>query len=99
MLRAKEMFLHAYVSTLARLSHGFIAPRPLYTGPLCPTWESNAKGIPFLAGLLHPVALRTGATDSTRTSLQPVNFPQALILSKHEENVDRWRDKFQLLFY
>jgi hypothetical protein len=22
-----------------RLSHGFIAPRPLYTGPLCPTLE------------------------------------------------------------
>jgi hypothetical protein len=20
-------------------SHGFIAPRPLYTGPLCPTFE------------------------------------------------------------
>jgi hypothetical protein len=24
---------------VVRLSHGFIAPRPLYTGPLCPTLE------------------------------------------------------------
>jgi hypothetical protein len=23
----------------SRLSHGFIAPRPLFTGPLCPTLE------------------------------------------------------------
>jgi predicted nucleic acid-binding Zn-ribbon protein len=26
-------------SVVPRLSHGFIAPRPLYTGPLCPTLE------------------------------------------------------------
>jgi hypothetical protein len=26
-------------SRCCRLSHGFIAPRPLYTGPLCPTME------------------------------------------------------------
>jgi hypothetical protein len=30
-----------------RLSHGFIAPRPLYTGPLCPTcWNSFLPSSP-----------------------------------------------------
>ena len=48
----------------------------------------------FVAGGLGPVALRNSATDSSRTSLQPVCFPQVLILSKPEENFDRWRDKF-----
>jgi len=38
---------------------------------------ASAKGIPFLAGGLDPVALRTGATDSSRTSLQPVKPSQA----------------------
>ena len=55
----------------------------------------NAKGIPFLSGCVDPIALRTGATDSSRTSLQSVYFPQALILAKPEEKVDRWRNKFQ----
>jgi hypothetical protein len=34
-------FLHSPVSSSLLLdrSHGFIAPRPLYTGPLCPTLE------------------------------------------------------------
>jgi hypothetical protein len=33
---------------------------------------ANAKGIPFLTGGLDPIALRNGATDSSRTSFQPV---------------------------
>jgi len=47
---------------------------------------AKAKGTPFLAGGIDPVALRTGGTDSNRTSLQPVYFSQVLILSKPEEH-------------
>jgi hypothetical protein len=32
-------WIHAKPRQESRLSHGFIAPRPLYTGPLCPTLE------------------------------------------------------------
>jgi len=60
---------------------------------------ADAKGIPFLEDDLDRLALRTGATGSRRASRQPVYFPQVLILSKPEENVNRWRDKFQLLFF
>jgi hypothetical protein len=37
---------------------------------------AKAKGIPFLAGGLDKVALKTVATGSSRTSLQPAHFPQ-----------------------
>jgi len=48
---------------------------------------ANAKAI-ILEGGLDPVTLRTGFTDGNRTSLQPVYFSQAFILSKLKENFD-----------
>jgi hypothetical protein len=39
--------LQIYKYSRCRLSHGFIAPRPLYTGPLCPTcWNSFLPSSP-----------------------------------------------------
>jgi len=41
---------------------------------------ANTKGIPFLAVGNDTVALRITARDCSRTSLQPVYFPQVLTL-------------------
>jgi hypothetical protein len=35
MFKPYDLALHVIIDR----SHGFIAPRPLYTGPLCPTLE------------------------------------------------------------